>query len=57
MGEKRPLLFIIVCIFWLTGCEQAVPEILPTATAVPAQPTATAPSALPSTTIGGGKCQ
>jgi len=52
---KRPFLFIIVfCVFWLAGCEQATPEILPTVTAVLPQPTATAtnpPTALPSPTM------
>ena len=52
---KRPLLFIIiVCLLWLAGCEQSAPEILPTITAVPPQPTATAttpPTALPSATM------
>lgn len=56
MGEKRPLLLFIifVCLFWLAGCEQAQPEILPTATAVLPQPTATAttpPTVLPSATM------
>ena len=54
---KKPfvLFIIIVCLLWLAGCEQAAPEILPTATAVPSQPTATAttpPTALPSATMG-----
>jgi len=52
---KRPFLFIIVfCLLWLAACEQVVLERVPTVTAVPPQPTATAttpPTALPSATI------
>ncbi len=55
MPKKSFILFIIiVCLVWLTGCEQAAPESVPTITAVLPQPTATAttpPTALPSATM------
>lgn len=55
MLQRRFILFIMVfCLFWLVACEQAVPESVPTATAVLPQPIATPttpPTALPSATM------
>lgn len=55
MGKRPFIVIIVFCLFWLAGCKQAAPESLPTLTAVPPQPTATAttpPTALPSPTMG-----
>ncbi len=55
MGKRPFIVLLVFCLLWLAACGADAPEVLPTATAVPPQPTATAtqpPTALPSPTMG-----
>ncbi|MBK7916166.1 MAG: hypothetical protein IPJ94_07880 [Chloroflexi bacterium] len=57
MGKRPFIVLLVFCLLWLAACGADAPEVLPTATAVPPQPTATAttpPTVLPSATRGGG---
>ncbi len=55
MGRRPFIVLLVFCLLWLAACGADAPEVLPTATAVPPQPTTTAtqpPTALPSPTMG-----
>lgn len=55
MGKRPFIVLLVFCLLWLAACGADEPAVLPTATAVPPQPTATAttsPTALPSATMG-----
>ena len=54
MGKRPFIVLLVFCLLWLAACGADAPEVLPTATAVPPQPTATAtilPTALPTATM------